>query len=54
MSQYQLAGMPTSYAFDRSGELVSTHVGFRKKDAERIEQNLAQLIEHEQNLEKPR
>lgn len=43
-SQYELAGMPTSYLFNQRGELMNTHVGFRKDDADMIKQQLAEAI----------
>ncbi|MFK7732575.1 MAG: TlpA disulfide reductase family protein [Pseudomonadales bacterium] len=44
-SQYELAGMPTSYLFDRNGTLRDTHVGFRKNDADVIKRKVAETIQ---------
>jgi len=35
---YELEGMPSSYLYDRSGNLVSDHVGFHQKDEPKLEQ----------------
>jgi len=41
---YNLAGMPTSYLIDRSGRIQETHVGFRKKDQEKLEAKIKYLL----------
>ena len=43
--QYQLKGMPSSYLIDRNGELVSTHIGFRKKDKSKLEAEINSLLQ---------
>jgi cytochrome c biogenesis protein CcmG, thiol:disulfide interchange protein DsbE len=43
-TRYQLPGMPTSLVFDRSGELVNTHVGFRQALREEREAELNRLL----------
>lgn len=29
---FELKGMPTSYLYDRSGDLIGSHIGFKNKD----------------------
>ena len=41
---YKLVGMPSSYLIDRNGELHETHVGFRKKDKDKLEANIQRLL----------
>lgn len=41
--KYDLVGMPTSYLIDQSGDIVSTHQGFRAGDIEKIEAEIALL-----------
>lgn len=36
-----LKGMPTSFLYDRQGNLLSRHVGFKKADIERLEKAIA-------------
>jgi hypothetical protein len=36
--------MPTSYLIDRNGTLRSTHLGFRTKDMQALEQAIASLL----------
>jgi len=43
-SSYNLAGMPTSYLIDRLGHIQETHVGFRKKDQEKLEAKIKGLL----------
>lgn len=43
-TRYQLPGMPTSLVFDRSGELVNKHVGFRQALREEREAELKRLL----------
>ncbi len=35
-SEHQVPGMPTSFLFDRDGQLIGSHVGFRKKDIDTL------------------
>jgi len=42
--QFQLQGMPSSYLIDPKGEVVYTHVGFRKKDIPSVEAKIATII----------
>ncbi len=41
---YKLAGMPTSYLIDRLGHIQATHVGFRKKDQDKLEGKIKDLL----------
>jgi thiol-disulfide isomerase/thioredoxin len=43
---YQLRGMPTSYLIDREGRIVQVHTGFRRKDQDRREEEIRELLEH--------
>lgn len=45
---YNVPGMPTSYLIDRSGQIVSKHVGFRSKEKEAVEHNIQSLISRRQ------
>lgn len=42
--EFELKGMPTSYLFNRSGELIGSHIGFKLKDVEKLEQAIATAI----------
>lgn len=37
---YQVKGMPSSFVIDRDGNIHSSHIGFRKKDAEKLESTI--------------
>ena len=41
---YKLVGMPTSYLIDRNGQIHETHVGFRKKDKDKLEAKIQRLL----------
>lgn len=41
---YELEGMPSSFVYDRSGELVATHVGFLAADRAAKEAELEKLL----------
>ena len=36
-SKFKVKGMPSSFIFDRNGNLTTSHIGFRKKDIEKLE-----------------
>ena len=36
-ARYELEGMPSSYLYDRSGQLIESHVGFLKADGKQHE-----------------
>jgi thiol-disulfide isomerase/thioredoxin len=42
--RFDLQGMPSSYIFNRKGELVQQHVGFFSEHADNYEQELSQLL----------
>jgi thiol-disulfide isomerase/thioredoxin len=42
---YKLRAMPTSYLIDREGRLVKTHMGFRSKDRDKLENEIKALLE---------
>jgi len=44
-ARYELEGMPSSYLYDRAGELISSHVGFLKADENDREQAVAAALE---------
>ncbi len=41
----QLKGMPTSYLFDREGQLIMTHSGFRTSDKAKLDAKLKAALE---------
>lgn len=41
---YNVQGMPSSYLIDRKGQLRQTHIGFRDKDKDRLEQSIIELL----------
>ncbi|HHJ35191.1 MAG TPA: TlpA family protein disulfide reductase [Gammaproteobacteria bacterium] len=43
-SEYKLKGMPSSYLIDRDGKLYGSHIGFREKDKEKLEQSIRELL----------
>jgi thioredoxin-related protein len=43
-TQYKVPGMPTSFLYDREGQLIGTHVGFRKKDMDALRQWIAESV----------
>ena len=42
--QFKLKGMPSSYIIDRSGKVISTHVGFSQSKKTKYEQELMALL----------
>lgn len=42
--KFQVKGMPSSYLFDKSGELVKTHIGFKNNDADTIRQQIESYL----------
>jgi hypothetical protein len=42
--EYELQGMPSSYLYDRRGELAASHVGFLAAECDNREAELAKLI----------
>lgn len=43
-SEYKLRGMPSSYLIGRDGKVYASHVGFREKDKEQLEQAILNLL----------
>ena len=46
-TRYDLEGMPSSFLYDRSGELISSHVGFLKAEGSEREQSIEAALERE-------
>lgn len=46
-ARYKLEGMPSSFLYDRSGELLSSHVGFLKADGPKREKALVTVLKSE-------
>jgi thiol-disulfide isomerase/thioredoxin len=44
-ARYELEGMPSSYVYDRAGELIESYVGFLKADGEKHEAEIAAALE---------
>jgi thiol-disulfide isomerase/thioredoxin len=42
--KFEVQGMPSTYVYDREGELVTSHVGFLKGDAGERENELRDLV----------
>jgi len=43
-SQYKLKGMPSSYLIGRDGKVYASHIGFKDKDKEQLEQAIKNLL----------
>jgi thiol-disulfide isomerase/thioredoxin len=43
--KFKLKGMPSSYIIDRSGKVVSAHVGFSESKKEKYQQELTALLQ---------
>ncbi len=46
-TRYELEGMPSSFLYDRSGQLISSHVGFLKADGPKREKAIVKALEKE-------
>jgi thiol-disulfide isomerase/thioredoxin len=42
---YKLKGMPSSYLIGRDGKVYASHIGFRDKDKEQLEQAIKKLLD---------
>ncbi len=42
--KYKLRGMPSSYLIGRDGKLHASHIGFREKDKDKLEQAIKSLL----------
>ena len=43
-SLYKLKGMPSSYLIGRDGKVYTSHIGFRDKDKQQLEQTIKNLL----------
>jgi len=43
--KYKLEAMPTSFIYDRTGKLVSSHIGFSPQESKLIEQEIVDLLQ---------
>ncbi len=43
--KYKVNAMPTSYLIDREGRIVSQHIGFRKSDGDKLEEQIEDLLD---------
>ena len=41
---FKVKGMPSSYLIDRTGKIVFSHIGFRKKEIPAMEKKIKQLL----------
>jgi len=41
---FEVKGMPTSYLYDREGQLIGSHIGFKKKDIGSLETAIANAV----------
>ena len=46
-TRYELEGMPSSFLYDRDGELISSHIGFLKADGAKREKAVLAVLESE-------
>ncbi len=44
-TEYKLRGMPSSYLIGRDGKIYASHIGFRKKDKQQLEQAIKKLLD---------
>jgi len=44
-ARYKLRGMPSSYLIGRDGKLHASHIGFREKDKDKLEQAIKNLLD---------
>lgn len=42
--EFKVNGMPSTYIFDRNGDLVFSHEGFRKNDPQKLRQKLGEIV----------
>lgn len=42
--KYKLRGMPSSYLIGRDGKVLASHIGFREKDKDKLEQVIKNLL----------
>jgi hypothetical protein len=44
-TRFELEGMPCSFLYDRTGKLISNHVGFLRSDGSKREQGIRDALE---------
>lgn len=44
MAQYEIQAMPTSFLFDRNGQLLGSHLGFKTEDEEALSAAIKNLL----------
>lgn len=44
-ASYDVKGMPSSYLYDRDGQLLGSHIGFKKKDINALKAAIANAID---------
>ena len=45
---FDVKGMPTSYLYGRDGQLIGSHVGFKKKDISNLQAAIANAINNQE------
>ena len=45
-SDYKIKGMPSSYLIGRNGIVHASHIGFREKDKDKLEQVIKNLLDN--------
>jgi thiol-disulfide isomerase/thioredoxin len=51
--KYKLKGMPSSFIINRTGQIVSTHVGFNKLKSLAYEQEIVELLSASVSIQNP-
>jgi thiol-disulfide isomerase/thioredoxin len=51
--KYKLKGMPSSFIIDRTGQLVSAHVGFNKQKSVAYEEEIVRLLNESAIIQSP-
>lgn len=51
--KYKLKGMPSSFIIDRTGQLVSAHVGFNKQKSIAYEEEIVRLLNESAIIQSP-
>ncbi len=46
---FDVTGMPTSYLYDRDGQLIGSHIGFKKMDIGKLETAIANAINNQES-----
>ena len=45
---FDVKGMPTSYLYDQEGQLIGSHIGFKKKSIGKLEMAIANAISNQE------